>query len=188
MQRLLAAGLLLGMLTQAAFNLGLLQSESGELDLNTGLVGDTWNRRRSTRTEDGSPHPEMQLNVINSRVIDMIAGGKTRWGLAGDQLYVDLDISAANVPRAVAHLLAIAPEAQVVDISHEVDKYNIRHGALLLWCALPFLPIGAHVAVVDPGALARLAPGRHSDLLADLVPRLLCLTHAALHPPASCRV
>jgi S-adenosyl-L-methionine hydrolase (adenosine-forming) len=48
-------------------------------------------------------------------------------------------------------ILGIASEALVVDISHEVDKYNVRHGALLLWCSLPFLPIGAHVAVVDPG-------------------------------------
>lgn len=48
-------------------------------------------------------------------------------------------------------VLSIAPDALIVDISHEVDKFNIRHGALLLWCALPFLPIGAHVAVVDPG-------------------------------------
>jgi S-adenosylmethionine hydrolase len=48
-------------------------------------------------------------------------------------------------------MLGIAPEALVVDLSHEVDKFNVRHGALLLWCALPFLPIGAHVAVVDPG-------------------------------------
>jgi S-adenosylmethionine hydrolase len=52
-------------------------------------------------------------------------------------------------------ILAIAPEALVVDISHDVDKYNIRHGALLLWCALPFLPIGSHVAVVDPGVGTR---------------------------------
>lgn len=48
-------------------------------------------------------------------------------------------------------ILGIAPEALVVDITHDVDKYNIRHGALMLWCAVPFLPIGAHVAVVDPG-------------------------------------
>jgi S-adenosylmethionine hydrolase len=51
--------------------------------------------------------------------------------------------------RAV--VLGIAPDALIVDISHEVDKFNIRHGALMLWCALPFLPIGAHVCVVDPG-------------------------------------
>ena len=72
--------------------------EVGELDLETGLVGDTWNIRSSTRTTDGSAHPDMQLNVMNSRVIAMIAGEKTRWGLAGDQLYVDLDISDANLP------------------------------------------------------------------------------------------
>lgn len=72
--------------------------ETGELDLVTGLVGDTWNIRTSTRTTDGSPHPDMQINVMNSRVITMIAGEKTRWGLAGDQLYVDFDISAENVP------------------------------------------------------------------------------------------
>lgn len=48
-------------------------------------------------------------------------------------------------------VLGIAPDALIVDISHEVEKFNIRHGALLLWCALPFLPIGSHVAVVDPG-------------------------------------
>ena len=51
--------------------------------------------------------------------------------------------------RGVA--LSIAPDALFVDITHEVQKYNIRHGALMLWCALPFLPIGAHVCVVDPG-------------------------------------
>ena len=51
--------------------------------------------------------------------------------------------------RAV--VLGIAPDALIVDVSHEVEKYSVRHGALLLWCALPFLPIGAHVAVVDPG-------------------------------------
>ncbi|HUG49016.1 MAG TPA: SAM-dependent chlorinase/fluorinase [Candidatus Limnocylindria bacterium] len=48
-------------------------------------------------------------------------------------------------------VLSIAPDALIVDISHEVEKFNIRHGALLLWCALPFMPIGAHAAVVDPG-------------------------------------
>ena len=72
--------------------------DAGELDLVTGLVGDTWNIRASKRTPDGSPHPDMQITLMNSRVIAMIAGESTRWGLAGDQLYVDLDISAENVP------------------------------------------------------------------------------------------
>jgi S-adenosylmethionine hydrolase len=48
-------------------------------------------------------------------------------------------------------ILGIAPEAAIVDISHEVHKFAIRDGALLLWCAVPYLPVGSHVAVVDPG-------------------------------------
>ena len=56
---------------------------------------------------------------------------------------------SAAICRGV--ILGIAPEAELLDISHEVRKYAIRDGALLLWCALPYLPVGQHVAVVDPG-------------------------------------
>lgn len=56
---------------------------------------------------------------------------------------------SAAIMRGV--VLELVPDARIVDISHEVHKYAIRDGALLLWCALPFLPIGYHVAVVDPG-------------------------------------
>jgi len=70
----------------------------GELDLEVGLVGDTWKDRRSSRTPDGSPHPDMQLNVINARAIALIAGPKERWPLAGDQLVVDLDLTSENLP------------------------------------------------------------------------------------------
>ena len=70
----------------------------GHLDPLVGLVGDTWNQRGSSRMPDRSPHPQMQVNIMNSRVIDLIAGDKDRWALAGDQLFVDLDLSAANLP------------------------------------------------------------------------------------------
>src|SRR5688572_23363652 len=56
---------------------------------------------------------------------------------------------SAAICRSV--VMGIAPEALIVDITHEVEKFNIRHGALMLWCALPFMPIGAHMAVIDPG-------------------------------------
>lgn len=48
-------------------------------------------------------------------------------------------------------ILGICPDATVVHISHEVTKYAIRDGALMLWCAVPFMPVGVHIAVVDPG-------------------------------------
>jgi hypothetical protein len=72
--------------------------EAGELDLDLGLVGDTWLERGSSRTADGSAHPDMQLNVINARLLDLVAGDKVRWPLAGDKLVVDFDLSEANIP------------------------------------------------------------------------------------------
>ena len=70
----------------------------GKLDLAVGLVGDNWQSRGSRQTPDGSAHPEMQLTLMNSRLIDLLAQGQERWPLAGDQLYVDLDLSEANLP------------------------------------------------------------------------------------------
>ena len=73
--------------------------DAGELDLAEGLVGDTWKRRRTRTTPDGSPNPDMQLNVMSARVVDLVAGGdRERWALAGDQLYLDLDLSEQNLP------------------------------------------------------------------------------------------
>ena len=72
--------------------------EAGALSLTEGLVGDDWSRRSSSRTVDGSPHPEMQLNIMNSRAISLIARTSDRWSLAGDQLFVDLDLSVEHLP------------------------------------------------------------------------------------------
>jgi hypothetical protein len=72
--------------------------DEGELDVEAGLVGDNWKHRGSSRTPDGTAHPEMQINVMNARVIDLIAADRSRWALAGDQFFVDLDLSAANTP------------------------------------------------------------------------------------------
>lgn len=69
-----------------------------ELDVEKGLIGDTWIRRGSSKTADGGPHPEMQITIMNSRVVALVAQEKDRWPLAGDQLYVDLDLSKTNLP------------------------------------------------------------------------------------------
>jgi hypothetical protein len=80
----------------------------GELDVQAGLVGDSWGARSSSRTVDGSPHPDMQLNVMNARVVHLVAQDESRWPLAGDQLYVDLDLSAANLPPGTQLTLGTA--------------------------------------------------------------------------------
>ncbi len=70
----------------------------GELDMVEGLVGDNWKVKGSSRTSDGTSHPDMQLNIMNARAIDWIAQSRDRWPLAGDQLYIDLDLSGKNLP------------------------------------------------------------------------------------------
>jgi hypothetical protein len=75
--------------------------DTAELDVVEGLVGDNWRTRRSSRTPDGSPHPDTQLTLMNARVIALLAGVKDRWALAGDQLLVDLDLSADNLPAGM---------------------------------------------------------------------------------------
>ena len=54
--------------------------DSGELDVAQGLVGDNWRSRGSRMTDDGAAHPQMQLNLMNSRVIALVAGFEDRWG------------------------------------------------------------------------------------------------------------
>src|ERR1700716_1278118 len=68
------------------------------LDVHDGLEGDTWRARGSSRTPDGAPSLDAQLTLMNARAAAAIAGERERWALAGDQLYVDLDISQTNLP------------------------------------------------------------------------------------------
>jgi len=72
--------------------------DEAELDPVLGLIGDNWNLRGSSKTADGSPHPEMQINIMNSRVTALVAQEMERWPLAGDQLYIDMDLSKENLP------------------------------------------------------------------------------------------
>lgn len=102
--------------------------EEGQLDLVHGLVGDNWKSRGSRSTPDGSANPEMQINVMNARVIELLAQAKDRWALAGDQLFVDFDLSEANVPAGTR--LAIGPAViEVTPPPHTgCKKFSERFG------------------------------------------------------------
>lgn len=79
---------------------------AGALDLVHGLVGDNWLTRGDRRTPDGSADPAGQVTLMNVRVAELVAGGDPeRMALAGDQLYVDFDLSCDNLP--VGTLLAV---------------------------------------------------------------------------------
>jgi len=132
--------------------------DQGELDLTQGLIGDTWNRRRSSSTPDGSPNVEMQITVMNSRVAALVAQDRDRWPLAGDQLYLDMDLSAANLP-AGARLAVGSSVIEVTAPPHlGCQKFVARFGIE----AMKFVnsPVGKelrlrgiHARVIQPGVI-----------------------------------
>ncbi len=71
---------------------------AGRLDVEQGLVGDNWRVRGSGHMPDGSADPEMQLNIMNARVVALLADAPGRQELAGDQLYLDLNLGSDNLP------------------------------------------------------------------------------------------
>jgi len=72
--------------------------QQARLDVEQGLVGDNWRARGSGHMPDGAADPDMQLNIMNARVVQSVAGSEDRWALAGDQLYIDMDLSPENLP------------------------------------------------------------------------------------------
>jgi hypothetical protein len=134
--------------------------EEGELDLEMGLVGDNWMERGSSRTADGVAHPDMQLNVINARLLDLVAQDKARWQLAGDQLVVDFDLSEANIPPGTQ--LAIG--SAVIEVTAQphtgCQKFVARFGReAMLFVNSPVgkqLHLrGINARVVQPGTIRR---------------------------------
>lgn len=89
--------------------------DGGTLDTAQGLVGDSWAMRESARAADGSADPVTQLTIMNVRVIALLARDPARWPLAGDQLFVDLDLSEANLPAGTR----LAVGAAIVEVSAE---------------------------------------------------------------------
>ena len=127
----------------------------GELDPAVGLVGDTWHMRTSRRTNDGSPHPEMQLNIMNARVVALVAQDRERWPLAGDQLFVDMDLSDANLPPGTRLRLGTA----VIEVSAQphtgCGKFTERFGI----DAMKFVNSDAHKALHLRGINAKVVAG-----------------------------
>jgi hypothetical protein len=102
--------------------------ETAELTPQQGLVGDNWKTRGSKHTPDGSANVNAQITVMNSRTIALLAQGEDRWALAGDQLYVDMDLSEDNLPPGTRLALGSA----ILEVSAEphsgCKKFSSRFG------------------------------------------------------------
>lgn len=101
----------------------------GVLDADEGLTGDTWSVRGSSRTDDGTSHRGMQVTLMSARAAALVAGPVERWPLAGDQLFVDFDLSADNVPAGTRLGIGSAV-LEVTDQPHlGCKKFSARFGA-----------------------------------------------------------
>lgn len=102
--------------------------EHGELDLTEGLIGDNWKTRGSKQTTDGSANLHAQITVMNARTIGLLAQDEKRWSLAGDQLYIDMDLSDDNIPPGTR--LAIGSAViEVSAVPHTgCKKFSSRFG------------------------------------------------------------
>jgi hypothetical protein len=102
--------------------------QQGVLDAGEGLVGDSWKARGSSKTQDGSARLDLQITVMNSHAIALVAGTKERWPLAGDQLYISMDISSGNLPPGTR----LAVGQAVLEVSAEphtgCKKFETRFG------------------------------------------------------------
>ncbi len=141
----------------------------GTLDVDAGLLGDSWLTRRSPRTPDGGPNPAAQVTIINARLIALLARTEDRWPLAGDQLVIDIDMSENNLPPGAQ--LAIG--SAVIEISEEPHTGCAKFAQRFGHDALRFISTPAGQALRLRGVNTRViqsGPIRVGDLATRLQP------------------
>jgi hypothetical protein len=102
--------------------------ETGLLDLDHGLIGDSWRVRGSSTTLDGSANPDAQLNIMGARAAALIAGPVDRWSLAGDQLFVDFDLSELGAPAGTRLSIGEAVIELTAKPHRGCKKFSARFG------------------------------------------------------------
>lgn len=93
-----------------------------------GLVGDNWKIKKSF-SPPGPPHPEKQITLMNARCIEMLATQEDEWPLAGDQLFVDFDLSESNLKPGDILKIGSTVELKVSALPHNgCKKFAERFG------------------------------------------------------------
>jgi hypothetical protein len=110
----------------------------GVLDAASGLIGDRWVHHRSSSRPDAPPDPAVQLTLMSTRVLAAIEPDQSRWPLAGDQLYVDFDLSTDHLPVG-ARVAVGEAEVEVSAQPHTgCSKFSARFGSdALRWINNP---------------------------------------------------
>lgn len=100
--------------------------DEARLDLDLGLVGDSWSERRSWRTPDTPPNPAKQVTIMNHRMVSLLSDDPERQALAGDQLYVDHDLSVEHLPPG-SRLAVGETVLEVSEPAHTGCAKFVRH-------------------------------------------------------------
>ena len=112
--------------------------DEARLDTVHGLEGDDWFTRGSSRTPDGSANPHSQVTLISTRVLRAIEPDQSRWPLAGDQLYVDFDLSIDALPAgsriAVGEAVLVVSEQPHTGCAKFSDRFGVD---ALRWISTP---------------------------------------------------
>jgi len=134
--------------------------EEATLEPALGLVGDNWHLRPSRHRDDGKPDPDRQLTLMSARAVAAVAGERAHWAIAGDQLYVDLDLGRENLPAGTQLTVGTAV-LEVTAAPHTgCDKFTARFGsAASRWLNTPTgraLNLrGIHARIIVGGVVRR---------------------------------
>jgi MOSC domain-containing protein YiiM len=124
----------------------------GLLIPSAGLEGDNWRERGSSSMPDGSANPEAEITLMNSRVIQALTQDESRWALAGDQFFVDFDLSEENIP-AGSRLAIGSAIVEVSSLPHNgCKKFSARFGV----DALKFISMAENKPLRMRGINARI--------------------------------
>ncbi|MBM4073171.1 MAG: MOSC domain-containing protein [Planctomycetes bacterium] len=129
-----------------------VELNEAELTPEHGMAGDRWAATRKPSEANGIN----QLTLMAARVVEMVAGARERWSLAGDQIFVDMDLSEENLPAGMRLSLGEA-EIEITELPHlGCSKFGARFGndAMRFVCAKELRPLrlrGVHARVVRAG-------------------------------------
>jgi len=102
--------------------------DSVGVSLAGGVDGDHWAQGCWKSTEDGQPHPDVQICLMSARCIELIAQDRANWPLAGDNLFIDMDLTPDNLPPGTRIGIGSA-EMVITDTPHNgcsafIERYG----------------------------------------------------------------
>lgn len=105
-----------------------ISAARAELSLAGGVAGDHWAKGCWLSTEDGAPHPDVQICMMSARCIRAIAGDAANWPPAGDNLFIDMDLTPENLPPGARLAIGGAELVVTAEPHNGCQAFSDRYG------------------------------------------------------------